>query len=115
MSQKVNALPDVNREDNTPDIQIAVHDIGGDVRYSDRDRNTALPDENQSRVLPRVQIATGGPLVPNGRTVIVDKNGVTGNIQQKSTPFSVGPQQDDVAHQTKFEDDSSDYEKINTI
>lgn len=108
MSQPVNALPDANREDNTPDVLVAVHEIGADVSFSDRDRNPALPDANQETVLPRVQISTGNPMMLDGRYEMIDKNGVTGNIQQVGTPNAVGPQAGNVKKSTEFLHDSTD-------
>ncbi len=116
--QKINALPDVNREDVIPEVTgyIPSKDIGGDVRYSDMDRNTALPDENQSRVLPRVQISTGNPDMPNGRSEMIKKDGVTGNIPQPGTGFAVGPQPENIKKSTQYlQDDTNDGPKQNSL
>lgn len=116
MSQKIHALPDVNREDNTPDVLVAVHNIGADVTMSDRNRNTALPDANQERVLPPVEISTGSPLMMDGRYDMIGKNGVTGNIQQVGTPHAVGPQAENIKKSTQYlHDDTNDGPKANTL
>ncbi len=90
MAQKVNALPDANRMDNTPDPIVSTHTIGADVRYSDADRNPALPDANQETVLPRIQISTGDPNQQNGRTVIptMDRDSGTYKTGQDETPYA---------------------------
>lgn len=118
MAQKINALPDANRADQTPDVQIAVHNIGADVSMSDRNRNTALPDENQSRVLPDVQIGTGSPLMQAGRYETPKVWGTTGSIEQSQeiTPIAVGPQYGNVKQSTQFlQDDTNDGYKQNSL
>jgi len=87
--QKVNALPDMNRADVTPDVQVAVHDIGGNVRYSDADRNPALPDANQETVLPRVQVSTGDPNQQNGRASMIARDQDSGTIPEPGTGYAV--------------------------
>ncbi len=116
MSQQINALPDINREDFTPEVTgyIPAYDIGGDVRYSDVDRNPALPDANQDKVLPRVQIATGGPDVLQGRTETPEYAGYKGNQPLPNTETAVGPQS--VNTSTEFLHDSSkNADKINSL
>lgn len=115
MSQIINALPDVNREDNTPDIQIAVHNIGADVSMSEKNRNPAISDENQERVLPTVGISTGNPDMPNGRYDMIQKRGVTGNIPQPVTDFAVGPQYRNVKTSMEVNDTTDDGPKSNSL
>lgn len=120
MSQKVNALPDVNRDDRTPEVTgyIPAYDMGGDVSMSDRDRNTALPDANQDRVLPKVQISTGSPLMQPGRYETFQVWGTTGSIEQsqETTPIAVGPQYDNIKKSTQFlHDDTNDGPKSNSL
>ncbi len=118
MAQKINALPDVNREDNTPQVTgyIPAKDMGGDVRYSDVDRNPALPDANQERVLPTVQISTGSPLMTDGRYETINKRGDTGRIISPTTPLAVGPQYENiVTTKTYLSDDSDGGPKSNSL
>lgn len=116
--QKINALPDRNREDNTPDIQIAVHNIGADVSMSEKNRNPAISDLNQERVLPTVQIGTGNPMMPNGRYEIVNRWGTTGSIEQsqETTPLAVGPQYENIKKSTEYlHDSTNDGPKSNSL
>lgn len=120
MSQKVNALPDLNREDQTPEVTgyIPAKDMGGDVRYSDADRNPALPDANQETVLPRVQIGTGSPLMQDGRYEMITRLGTTGNLpqSQEDTDLSVGPQYKNIKKSTGYlSDDTNDGPKANSL
>ncbi len=116
MAQKVNALPDINREDNTPQVTgyIPAKDMGGDVSLSDSNRNSALPDANQDRVLPTVQVSTGSPLMTDGRYETPDYVGNKGNQPLPNTEFAVGPQS--VNTSTEFlRDNSKNPDKLNTI
>lgn len=88
--QKLNALPDTNRADVTPDVLVATHEIGADIRLADKDRNPALPDLNQERVLGNVQVVTGDPRMQGGRYVdpAMDRDSGTYKTGQPDMPLA---------------------------
>lgn len=90
MAQKVNALPDMNREDFTPVPSTGSHDSIVDVKKSDVARMSALPDANQSTVLPGYVVATGDPNQQNGRMVVpaMDRDSGTYKTGQDETPYA---------------------------
>ena len=117
MSQPINALPDENRYEvvGTPvsyspqlSTNISV------ASSSDVNRNPAISDENQSRVLPTVEVATGYPMMQDGRYETPEYVGNKGNQPLPNTELAVGPQS--VNTSTEFlRDNSRNGDKLNTI
>lgn len=119
MSQPINALPDENRYEvvgapvsYSPQLSANMSVVGS----SDVNRNPAISDENQSRVLPPVGVGTSHPLMQDGRYEMIGKNGVTGNIQQVGTPYAVGPQAENIKKSSQYlQDDTNDGPKGNSL
>lgn len=71
-------------------------------------RNTALPDENQERVLASVVVGTGDPNQKAGRTEMIGKRGDTGAIKKDTfSPLAVGPQYENVPVSEQYLSDNT--------